>query len=497
MNQKKYSVVVFVMFSVLGFLLYYPILHNDFLSDDYDSLYRICIEKTIIIKQFLRPLIDISFKFNYLLGGLNATGYYIFNIIVHIINTYLIYTIATLFKLPNDKPQRVFAWVSALLFMLYPFHNEAIVWLTGRLSSIACLFALSAIRISLSSIHKTLKAACVCLLYYIGLLAYESVLLLPFIIWLFAWNRTRPTRKHFLLLWGCMVALISYLLIRYWASDVVYGDYGSRITDNGGINIITKAAKTWGRILLPPCENSAVLTVSFLILMSLAVFLCIRLYKIHGLTNLLIYTKLFIALVLAMIIPMLFGISTKTSEGDRLLYFPSVFLCMILAYLIVVLVEKQSWRLVLFSASIGYFLSFLIMNNQRWITASRLSATLIEEVQEAAHNKYVIIANLPDEVEGAFVFRNGFYKAMILHNVDTGKIWVNNYLTRSEYLKLPPKIMVFSKRDGLFLPPASKVTILTNDSVSMENISTKQSVVFNKNNTVIFYWNKTEIIQLF
>ena len=93
-QSSRNKIIIALLFAVVGFVIYAPLLGNAFLSDDYDSLYRIYIQKRILYKEFLRPMIDISFYFNYLISGLSAWSYYLFNILLHIINALLVFRFA-------------------------------------------------------------------------------------------------------------------------------------------------------------------------------------------------------------------------------------------------------------------------------------------------------------------------------------------------------------------------------------------------------------------
>src|SRR5579863_164610 len=104
-SSSRIRIFVILLFTVVGFAIYIPILGNGFLSDDYDSLYRIYIQKRILYKEFLRPMIDISFYFNYLISGLSAWSYYLFNISVHVINALLVFRFAAGFVLFSKKDQ--------------------------------------------------------------------------------------------------------------------------------------------------------------------------------------------------------------------------------------------------------------------------------------------------------------------------------------------------------------------------------------------------------
>ncbi|PVD53915.1 hypothetical protein DC498_00515 [Terrimonas sp.] len=495
MNKLKYNLLVFLVFGLIGFLLYYPILDNNFLSDDYDSLYRVCIQQTIIVKEFFRPLIDISFKFNYLLGGFDSSGYYILNLVIHIANVFIVYKIANVFKPENDKHD-LLSWLSAFLFLIYPFHNEAVVWLTGRLASIACFFALLCIYVWLGNSTRVVKAALSITFYFTGLLAYESIVLLPLVIFILTWNKTNNRKNTFLFLGISFLVTVGYLLLRSYVSGNVYGDYGARMMDVDFLSIIIKAAKTMGRFFLPPSENSNLLIFTFVAIVVALIVLSFRLYKMYSMAALTPFIKLIMALVVASSIPLLFGISTRTGESDRLLYFPSVFLCMIFAMLIQLLIKTISGKVVAVTMLSIYFITCLLQNNKNWEKASLISGKVLGYVKEA-NRKNVVFINLPDEIEGAFVFRNGFTKAMVLNNIDTGKIWVNNMLTRLEYLELKEVIHPLTGTGAFVLPPVTKISFIGNDSVQVENISNLEKRVFPKENTTILYWNTVDMIRLF
>lgn len=493
LKQDFFALMIFLLF---GGLIYFPILNNAFLSDDYDSLYRICIERTIIIKEFFRPIIDVSFKFNYLIGGLNPKGFYIFNLAVHILNAYLVYKIAFALK-PVSKDHLVLvSWLSAFLFLIYPFHNEGVVWLTGRLASISCFFGLLTVWLWLSEMKIWVKIIIGLIFYFIGLLAYESILFLPIIILILTWSRNF-TVKHTAYLFALCVGIIAaYLLVRFHASGNVYGEYGARMTDYGIYNIVIKGCKTMGRLFLPPSEVSGMLTVAFLIVIIGLVFLNIKIYRKYGISQLLQFFKLILSLIIAMIIPCLFGISTRTSESDRLLYFPSVFLCLILSSMVVLLIKTKRAQVTGFLGMSLYFLIFLVLNNLNWERAS-FAADKIMKIAGGANERNVIYVNLPDEIEGAFVFRNGFKKAIVLHGIDTASVYVNNYLTRLEYLEFGDQIKTAQIGEVLMLPPVTKLTFLANDSIKIENTIDLTKRIFWKHNSTLLYWNKEDLIRLF
>jgi protein O-mannosyl-transferase len=486
-----------ILFTVIGFVIYAPVLGNGFLSDDYDSLYRICIQKRIIYKEFLRPMIDISFYLNYLLSGLSPGSYYIFNISVHIINSLLVFRIAFGFVMFDKKDQHLFAFLSGLIFLIYPFHNESIVWLSGRLSSMACLFALLSIIIIRERAGKTANIIAATF-YLLGLLCYESIIFLPLIILMITWMKKSSLKKLSVtgLFWLTIMCL--YLVVRFLLSGEITGDYGNRIADLGLKRKMLNAGKVFGRLFLPGSENQALLIIGVVVLffVSLVIYRAIIRKKNSEESSRSKYLSLFIFLVCSLIIPVAFGVSTRTSEGDRLLYFPSVFLCMLMVSTIVWLSKESLTRTITLSIITAYFLVFLEINNLQWVKASSAAHTVLDAIRHRG-SRDIILINVPDELEGAFIFRNGLVKALIIYKMDTSGIKIVNYLKRTDYLRTG-KITPIRILDSTFLIyPSVRVENQTNQTIQLVNTKNNSYLTVRKDRNLIYYWNKESLVRLF
>jgi len=81
------------------------------------------------------PLVWLSFMFDYQLHGLNAGGYHVTNLILHILSTLL------LFWLFNRMTKALWrsAFVAAL-FALHPFHVESVAWIAERKDVLSAFF---------------------------------------------------------------------------------------------------------------------------------------------------------------------------------------------------------------------------------------------------------------------------------------------------------------------------------------------------------------------
>ena len=139
---------------VLGFtfLLFIPALSNGFTNWD-DILYVTsnpllkalnfeglkAIFTTPVVSNY-HPLTILSLALNYQLAELNPTTYHLTSIILHVINTGLVFWFALLLTSGNR-------WVSAfvaLIFGIHPMHVESVAWISERKDLLYTLFYVAA-----------------------------------------------------------------------------------------------------------------------------------------------------------------------------------------------------------------------------------------------------------------------------------------------------------------------------------------------------------------
>jgi len=195
---------------------------------------------------------------------------------------------------------------------------------------------------------------------------------------------------------------------------------------------------------------------------------------------------IWISLIISLILPFAFGISTRTTEGDRLLYFPSVFLCMIIAYYIVS-VSSSYLKVAMTLCISAYFVFFLFKNNRQWEEASTASESILKVAGSYTGKKKVFI-NLPDELEGCFVFREGFNEALRIRGIDSANIIAFNYLKRLEYLPVKDTIIPQHFPNKVYIYPEAELS----SSNWLTNLHSGYRIPVDTN-TVIYYWNKKEL----
>jgi protein O-mannosyl-transferase len=432
------TILSLFLFIFASFLIYRPVVDRYFVSDDFKVLYRVCREHTIFIKNFFRPLSDISIFLNYQLSGLNSIFFNSFNITIHGINGYLVFCTGLYFGRTLEKSKRnFFAISSAIIFLCYPFHNEAIVWLLGRGASMACMFSL----LSLISYYKIenngLKGCAVCIFYFISMSAFESTVFFPLIFLLLLLFEKQPARSIQKWLFVLVLTFILHLIIRFWIAGTATGNYGGEFFKSGMKTYFFNMAKVGGRLFLPPSKTAGrLMTISIILIIIIGIFL-IRNFSVIRQSQVgkrILYLSGM--LVISSFIPVFAGVSTQTSETDRLLYFPSVFLCMIAGLLISCCIKNFINRWIVLICILCYNLYFLEKNNFLWKNASSITEAVLGKIESATQAKKpegkIYFINIPMEINGAYVFRQGFPEALLLYGADSRRFIAVSFLTRQE-----------------------------------------------------------------
>lgn len=97
-----------------------------------------------------RPILQITYALNFLLGGLEPTNFRVFNLLIHIASAVLVYLITDEISRsseikPAEKPQLTKfspALVAGLLFALHPVNSEVVNYIWTRSSLLTCFFYL-------------------------------------------------------------------------------------------------------------------------------------------------------------------------------------------------------------------------------------------------------------------------------------------------------------------------------------------------------------------
>jgi len=146
---------VFALFAVVAIATYWNGLQAPFVWDDdtaittNQSIHEITESLIPPIETPVagRPLVNLSLALNYAMGGLETTGYHVFNLAVHVSCALLLFGIVrrTLRRhryLRSTAPVDAVALAAALIWMVHPLLSETIDYTTQRTESMMGLFFL-------------------------------------------------------------------------------------------------------------------------------------------------------------------------------------------------------------------------------------------------------------------------------------------------------------------------------------------------------------------
>jgi hypothetical protein len=157
MKTAKFNIFeekpAFLIFSVIAVLLL-PLLHSfGFIADDYWLLHAAMKNPLPMTTDWVgsgvnmfRPVVVFSMYLNYLIAGYNPFGFYIVNLLLHLLNTIILFK--TLHKLATGcrfplSPKTIF--IISLLFLTLPQNLINVYWISGRTDIMCGTFVFTAL----------------------------------------------------------------------------------------------------------------------------------------------------------------------------------------------------------------------------------------------------------------------------------------------------------------------------------------------------------------
>ena len=152
-NQKNLLAVIAILAAV-G-LAYFNSLSNPFIFDDkhtivgnnyikhpraFPNLFTDKITSLPITKGMWRPLLMLSFAFNYFISGLSPQSYHLINILLHFLSAVLLYLLLEIFLKNLNFGGRLGL---TLIFCLHPINTEAVTYISSRSVTLCAVFILS------------------------------------------------------------------------------------------------------------------------------------------------------------------------------------------------------------------------------------------------------------------------------------------------------------------------------------------------------------------
>lgn len=341
-----------------------------------------------------RPLTVFSYALNYRVSGLSAAAFHVTNVALHAGTALLLFLFAG-----ELLGSAVAAFVAASVFAVHPIHVEAVTGIVGRAEILVTLFVLLALWVGRKP--AVAAAAGAGLLYLLALFSKESAVTLPVLFALYDWTRSKELRERGLLAVKALApryaalagALVVYLMFRLNAvtqhAHVWTGWVGvpafARVLTAARVLVEYLWLFVWPRTLLAdywvtdvPIARSladAPALLSSIVLVGLVLLMATKLRRQRSLV-------FSIAWFLVTVLPAsnLF-FSSGLGKAERILYLPSVGLCLVLGWAVLALDARPNIRRVALTVALPVALLGLsartIRRNQDWHdTFSLASASL-------------------------------------------------------------------------------------------------------------------------
>ena len=222
-SPQKKNLIVNIVLAVVTLAVYWQVNQYDFIIED--NVYVIensHIQSGITLEgvrwafsttyaEFWHPLTWLSLMFDYQLYGLNAGGYHVTNLVLHILSTLL------LFWLFNRMTGAI--WKSAFvaaLFALHPLHVESVAWISERKDVLSAFFWMLTLCLYVYYTEKPVVRRYLFVLFsfVLALMSKSMVVTLPVImILLDYWPLRRfESNKSNLILWQLQEKTLFFIL---------------------------------------------------------------------------------------------------------------------------------------------------------------------------------------------------------------------------------------------------------------------------------------------
>lgn len=193
------------LLALLPFLIYIPSLWNGFVHWDdgllitenpwIQGLSWINVRHafTSYDPELYIPLTFLTYQLNYAIAGLSPWIYHLTNLLLHIANVLLLYSVVL--QLTTKKTA---AFAAALLFAVHPLHTEAVAWAAERkdVLSTAFLFLTFALFLRYRTTGRRGWYTLAIGSFFLGLLAKVSILTAPLILIALDWTEERVSLKR-------------------------------------------------------------------------------------------------------------------------------------------------------------------------------------------------------------------------------------------------------------------------------------------------------------
>lgn len=425
------------LFLLAALLAFSSNLNSYFVSDDFVQIGKVLHgDFSVTWGQahggFFRPLFILSYIIDSRIWHDRPFGYHLTNILVHALNSFLVFRLGERLFEPMKLPAgsiKAASVAAAALFLLHPSHTEAVTWISGRADLLATCFCLGSLWCYCVYVDAR-RVAYLILALMLGvsaLLAKESAICLPFLL-LVVGLYLRRGRKVLIEFGAFTVILIAFVLVRAAFIGALVGGYGTgqhlnfapgwlrdRLLEATARSILPALPLAWSWFLFKPLQSPLFILIAVTILALVVAAFVLRRRR-YGTSERKSQNRLLLVLVSSFLLALMPAINLRLSLyetwGERFLYLPTVFSCLAIGYLSIVLIRKRTVWLILLVCALGFYSWRLYVSNRLWHEAAQLTRSIKDELASSSSRNHLTILNAPDNLRGVPIFHNGLPEAL-------------------------------------------------------------------------------------
>jgi len=410
-----YQIALLVVFSALPYLY---TLGNGFVYDD-----KFTITNNYLIKSWhrvstiftsgyftdsgelsYRPVVTLSYFFDYAVWRLNPLGYHLTNILLHCLNTVLLFFLLVCFvditnnkgrqelnigishvpvQLPLKAKRTFIAFTACLLFCIHPILAEAVNAISYREDVLVATFYIAAFFSCLLVLkrgsNRWYAASLLC--YFLSLFAKEMAITFPLLVGLFDFLFLDKRRFIFRLTRyyiGYIAISVFYVLVRFVFLHNPTESYIPYPHDSIWINFLTMSnvLSSYFRMLFFPTGLNAdyvvthvvsPLKISFVISFLVIVSVGVITYRLYSHSRVLFFSVLWFFITL---LPVMNIIPIENIMAERYLYMPLIGFCLAGSYMLGCFRRQNPEYKVLHSSGF-VFISIVIVTGFSWQICGR------------------------------------------------------------------------------------------------------------------------------
>lgn len=365
---------------------------------------------------FLRPGTVLSLMADRAVWGGREAGFHATNLLLHIVASLLVYSLARrIFGGAGLQAPDAAACLAACIFAVLPCHSETVCWISGRTDLLAAVLGIGA---TLLFMQGRIPAAL--LLWLAGVLCKESAATLPAAWALIPAPRPGKGRGGLAGRLALLALPAAYAAFRMLESPGILAGAGTSLLDGTGWSPLENLFRFTVRAFLPPLPSGllpamsgfppALAPAAAVPVLILTVMLFRRRRPAPALSRTILALC---AGFLILLVPVLgMKVALFDTQSERLLYLPGIPLLLAsILVLVSIAGEGRTAKAMLLAAVAGGFVSTLHLS-AGWAGAGRLCGSLAADILEHGGGGDVVILNVPDNLNGAYVFRNGLNEAV-------------------------------------------------------------------------------------